>query len=137
MKSSNAWISLLLVIVAVGMTVVSCGSKDFKPVNLVQGDKCDFCQMTIKNQVFASEVVAPGGKIYKFDDFKCLESFLQKPDSPRPEAIFVKDYDTRVWIPYESSTIVRTSIVTPNRSGKVAFKDSVRAREFALKNSPL
>lgn len=125
-------------IVIIVMSLFSCGSKkSFQPVNLVKDDRCSYCDMSIKRDAFASEIVAEDGKVYRFDDFKCLEAFMQKSGSPRPAAIFVKDYDTRVWIPYDRATIVRTGIATPNRSGKVAFKDSVRAREFAAKNPPM
>ncbi len=128
----------LIVIIVIGVSLVSCGKKkDVKPVNFVKEDKCDFCKTTIKNTAFASEIIGEDGKVYRFDDFKCLESFMQKPDAPRPEAIFVKDYETRAWIPYNQATIVKTGIATPNGSGKAAFKDSVHAKTFAAKNPPM
>ncbi len=128
----------LLFMAVIGISFASCGGKkEAKPVNLLKDDKCDYCTMIIKNQAFASEIIGAGGKVYKFDDLKCLESFMQKPDAPRIDAIFVKDYETRTWIPYDRATIVKTGIATPNRSGKVAFKDSVHAKEFAAKNPPL
>jgi copper chaperone NosL len=128
-------------IVVISFSLLSCGGKkDFKPVNFAKGDKCDFCSATIQNAVnaaFASEIIDEGGKVYRFDDFRCLESFMKKQNSPHPGAVFVKDYETRAWIPYNQATIVLTSIATPMRSGKVAFKDSVHARAFAEKNRPL
>ncbi len=125
-------------VVTIVLSLYSCGSKkNFEPVNLVKDDKCSFCEMMIKRDAFASEMIDEGGTVYKFDDYKCLESFMQKQGNPRPGAIFVMDYDTRVWVPYEKATIVRTGIATPNRSGMVAFKDSTRAKEFAAKNPAL
>jgi copper chaperone NosL len=128
-----------LCVAAVVLTLISCsGKREVKPVNLVKSDKCTSCGTRITmNSAFASEVVGADGNIYKFDDFKCLESFLQKSDAPRSEGVFVKDYETRAWIAYDQATIVKTGIATPNRSGKVAFKDSTRAKEFALKNPPM
>lgn len=35
-------------------------------------DQCDFCRMTIMEENFAGEAVTPKGKIYKYDDLKCL-----------------------------------------------------------------
>jgi copper chaperone NosL len=132
-------VTVLLLITLVVMVLVSCsGKKDVKPVNLVKDDKCSSCGATIvMNSAFASEVIGADGTVYKFDDFKCLESFLQKSDAPRSDGIFVKDYDARTWISYDQAAIVKTGIATPNRSGKVAFKDSTRAKEFALKNPPM
>jgi copper chaperone NosL len=131
--------TILILIAIVAITLISCsGKKDVKPVNLVKDDRCTSCGSTIViNSAFASEVIGEDGNIYKFDDFKCLESFLQKSDAPRSDAIFVKDYETRSWISYDQATVVKTGIATPNRSGKVAFKDSTRAKEFALKNPPM
>jgi copper chaperone NosL len=129
----------ILFIAIVVITLISCsGKREVKPVNLVKDDKCTVCGMTITiNSAFASEVVGADGNIFKFDDFKCLESFLQKSNAPRSDGIFVKDYETRAWISYDKATVVKTGIATPNRSGKVAFKDSTRAKEFALKNPPM
>jgi copper chaperone NosL len=128
----------IIFIIVTGISLVSCGKKtEVKPVNLMKDDKCSYCQMTIRNSAFASEIIGADGNVYTFDDYKCLESFMQKSDAPRIEAIFVKDYETRTWIPYDHATIVRTGLATPCRSGKVAFKDSTHAKEFAVKNPPL
>lgn len=127
-----------LIIILIAMSFVSCSKKkDIKPVNLVKDDKCSCCQATIKNSAFASEIIAVDGTVYRFDDFKCLETFMQNPKAPRPEAIFVKDYETRAWILFDQATIVKTGIATPNGSGKVAFKDANHAKEFAAKNPSL
>ena len=134
-----AAVFLFVLIGIVSIALVACGgNKDPKPVNLVKGDKCVSCGATIADHsAFASEIIGVDGNVYRFDDFKCLESFMRKSDAPKSAAVFVKDYDTRTWIPFDQATVVRTGIATPNRSGKVAFKDSTRAKEFAEKNKAL
>jgi hypothetical protein len=65
-----------------------------------------------------------------------MERYKEKTADLKIAATFVKDYETKNWIPYERSTIVQTSIKTPMSSGKVAFADSDRAKEY-LKNFPV
>ena len=59
-----------------------------------------------------------------------MESFKEKSTGLKIAATFVKDYETKNWLPYERSTIVQTSIKTPMGSGKVALADSSRAQEI-------
>ncbi len=51
-------------------------------------------------------------------------------------AMFVSDFDSKTWLPYEKSHIVKTGVTTPMGSGKVAFADSAKAAEFVKKNPP-
>lgn len=76
------------------------------------------------------------GEVFKFDDLGCLEKFKEKSPEPPIAAIFVKDYETKKWLPYERSTIVQTSVRTPMGSGKVAFADSAQAKVY-LKKFPV
>lgn len=39
-------------------------------------DSCTFCKMTISDQRFGAEVVTQKGKVFKFDDINCLNSYL-------------------------------------------------------------
>lgn len=48
------------------------------PQPLVLGkDNCNFCKMTISDNRFGGEIITQKGKIYKFDDARCVLSFLQ------------------------------------------------------------
>jgi copper chaperone NosL len=40
-------------------------------------DACDFCKMTITDNRFGGEVVSDKGKVFKFDDTRCITSFLR------------------------------------------------------------
>lgn len=73
------------------------------------------------------------GEVSKFDDLSCLEKFREKSTGRKIAATFVKDYETKKWLPSERSTIVRTGIRTPMGSGKVAFADSAQAKEYVKK----
>ncbi len=43
-------------------------------------DNCHFCKMTISDIRFGAEVVTKKGKVYKFDDSKCMINYLKSKD---------------------------------------------------------
>jgi copper chaperone NosL len=112
---------------------LGCGSSEIKPVDIYPEDMCAQCRMAVSAQAFASEIITADGEVFKFDDLGCLEKFKEKSTDRKIAATFVKDYETRNWLPYERSTIVQTSIKTPMGSGKVAFTDSSQAKAYLKK----
>jgi copper chaperone NosL len=55
--------------------IASCNSA---PSPLVAGkDNCHYCKMTISDTRFGAEIITDKGKIIKFDDPKCVISFLR------------------------------------------------------------
>lgn len=60
------------------VTITSCNTG---PEPLKTGvDNCYFCKMTISDVRFGAELVTKKGKIYKFDDSKCIISYMQTKD---------------------------------------------------------
>lgn len=112
-----------------------CGPSEIKPVDIYPEDMCSQCRMAISEPVFASEIITTDGEVFKFDDLGCLEKFREKSSEYNIAATFVKDYETKNWLPYEHSTIVQTSLQTPMGSGKIAVADSVQAQEYLKKKS--
>jgi copper chaperone NosL len=110
-----------------------CGSSGIKPADIYPEDMCSHCRMAISDQAFASEIITADGEVFKFDDLGCLERFKQNSTDLKLAATFVKDYETKNWLPYEHSVIVQTSIRTPMGSGKVALADSIKANEYLTK----
>jgi copper chaperone NosL len=104
-----------------------------KPVDLYPEDQCAQCRMAISNEAFASEIIIENGEVFKFDDLGCKEKFLKENSPLAVAAMYVKDYHTRAWLPKDKSFIVQTSLKTPMGSGKVAFADSVQAKQLAEK----
>ncbi|MCG3118824.1 MAG: hypothetical protein ALAOOOJD_01099 [bacterium] len=112
---------------------LGCDSSEIKPVDIYAEDMCAQCRMAVSDQAFASEIITADGEVFKFDDLGCLEKFKAKSPALQVAATFVKDYATKKWLPYERSTIVKTSIRTPMGSGKVAFADSAQAQAYLQK----
>jgi len=118
------------------VAAAGCTGGEIHPVELYPEDMCAACRMAISDARFASEIVETDGTVRKFDDIGCLLKFREKARDPEIAAIFLKDYETLAWIPYEKSTIVETGIATPMASGRVAFAGNERAGEFARANPP-
>jgi len=121
-RLSAAFLALLL---------TGCGSKEIKAVDIYPEDMCAHCRMAVSDERFACEVVTNSGEALKFDDIGCLEQYLAaKPGTVMVMETFYKDYATRSWIPAAAATIIKTDVMTPMGSGKVAFADPNAAAGF-------
>lgn len=125
--------SLRLCVFACAVKLFGCGSSEIKPVDIYPEDMCSQCRMAISQQAFAAEIITQADEVLKFDELGCLEKFREKTAELEIAAVFVKDYETKAWLPFERSVIVQTSLQTPMGSGKIAFADSIQAREFLEK----
>lgn len=79
--------------VVMAFFLVSCTNTLPKPIKL-NVDACDHCKMTISNEKFASECITQKGKVYKFDDVKCMVNFIQKNSNTKFEQIYISDFLT-------------------------------------------
>ena len=122
--------------VGIVLLVAGCGQSEIRPVEIFQEDNCSNCRMAVSDMSFASEIITDKDEVMKFDDLSCLESYRKKNASVQIRAIFVMDYETKSWLPFEKSVIVKTGIDTPMGSGKIAVKDSARAAAIAKDHPP-
>ena len=86
--------------------------------------------MAVSDKAFASEIITQDGEVFKFDDLGCLEAYRKNNPNLKIVGTFVTDYETKEWLPFAASVIVRTGIATPMGSGKVAVSDSLRAKSL-------
>lgn len=117
------------------MPFIACGPSEIEPVDIYPEDMCSQCRMAISQQAFAAEIITKAEEVFKFDELGCLEKFRERSAEFEIAAVFVKDYQTKAWLRFERSVIMQTSLQTPMGSGKIAFADSTRAREFLKKLS--
>jgi copper chaperone NosL len=118
------------------LSLLGCGPSEIKPIDIYPEDMCSQCRMAISQQAFAAEIITKAEEVFKFDDLGCLERFKEKSSALEIAAVFVKDYQTKAWLPFERSVIVQTSLQTPMGSGKIALTDSQQAGEFLRQNHP-
>ncbi len=124
------WRIYLFIFSVIGLSLFACGSAEIKPVDIFPEDMCASCRMAISERLFASQIHTTTGQVYKFDDLGCLENFERRVGRQAVAAAFVMDYAGQRWLPLAQAIIVQTGIRTPMGSGKVAFSDSLQAREF-------
>ncbi len=120
----------------IGLLMAGCNLSELKPVDIFPEDACAQCRMAVSDRSFASEIITEDGEALKFDDLGCLENYRKKNPATKIRAIFVSDFDTKTWLSYEKSHIVKSGITTPMGSGRVAFGDSAKAAEFLKSNPP-
>ena len=118
------------------LAVAGCGQREIRPVEIFPEDNCSNCRMALSDKSFASEIITAKDEVTKFDDLSCLESYRKKNASVQIKAIFVMDYDSKSWLPFEKSVIVKTGLDTPMGSGKIAVKDSARAATLVKEHPP-
>ena len=70
---------------------VACGTNGPEPIKL-NSDNCDFCKMTISNGKFGAELITQKGRIYKFDDLRCMVSYAKSSTTVPYKAFYVSDY---------------------------------------------
>ncbi|MCG3154707.1 MAG: hypothetical protein DKINENOH_01301 [bacterium] len=130
------WRICLVIFSVVGLSLFACGSAEIKPVDIFPEDMCASCRMAISERLFASQIHTTSGEVYKFDDLGCLENFERRVGKQAVAAAFVMDYAGQRWLPLAQASIVQTGVRTPMGSGKVAFSDSLQAREFLQRFPP-
>ena len=102
-----------------------------KPMSINPTDSCFYCKSAIQER-FAAEFASKNGFIRKFDDMGCLIADVKKVGKKNVIAVFVMDVQSKTWMPGESAFFVRSDkLLTPQKSGIVAFKDEAKAKELA------
>lgn len=95
--------------------------------------------MSVSDPAFASEIISQENEVFKFDDLACLEKFRKKRNEVKIAAIFVKEYETKQWLRYETSVMIKTGIETPMGSGRIAVSSNEKAKalteQFPVKDN--
>lgn len=75
------------------LTLISSCNTGPEPLNMGV-DNCHFCKMTISDVRFGAELVTKKGKVYKFDDSKCMINYLGTKDIEPKEVknIYLTNY---------------------------------------------
>lgn len=131
MRMGKAWM-LLILMVWIITAGAGCGEKEYKPVAIKEGvDKCEVCQMLIKDDHNAAEIILKDGKPLKFDDIGDMFVWLKEHGRDNAGAIYVRDFKTKDWIGLNEATYVYDkSNKTPMSFGVFSFKSEAEADSF-------
>jgi copper chaperone NosL len=114
------------------ITLVSC-SKEKQPIAYGE-DSCDFCKMTIVDQIHGAEIVTDKGKVYKFDALECLIDFKQEMVKETPEQFFTNHYLVPAELISAQTAIYLISENIPSPMGEfiTAFPNREQAQKVQL-----
>ncbi len=99
-----------------------------------KNDKCDICQMAVKDDQFATQTHLDNKKILKFDDIGCMFEWIEKNKDEKVTVHFVRDYHTKKWIPLDSATFAyHKDFKTPMAYGVLSFENEKDAQEYVKK----
>lgn len=114
-------------------SLMSCISYNPEPIKL-HVDQCEFCKMSISDNKFGAELITDKGRIYKFDDIRCMAEYtLEKKQNIK--SFFVHDYakDNEL-IPAETAFFIRSDeLNSPMRGNIAAFDNKENFNQFLEK----
>lgn len=67
-----------LALLVIAVSFIKCSVKP-EPLRYSK-DNCSFCKMTLVDDRFGGELVTKKGKIFKFDDLKCMMMFMNSDE---------------------------------------------------------
>ncbi|RYM35050.1 hypothetical protein ERX46_06660 [Brumimicrobium glaciale] len=119
---------LILFVLLLGL-FVGC-SIEAKPITY-GADACDFCKMSIVDQIHGAEIVTDKGKVYKFDAVECLIDYKNEMSKEQPMLFLTNHYHTpKELISAEGATfIISEKLPSPMGEFITAFASKTAAEE--------
>lgn len=126
MNNSTLFLSFILVVM-----LGSCATSEPEPVK-INVDNCEYCKMTIADLHFASEFITEKGRVYKFDDLKCMVSYKNE-NSISNATYFVSDYSKPENLIKAVNAVFVTGekVQSPMNGNVAAFSQKADAEKFA------
>ena len=122
----------LLALAAAMLLVSACGGGDPKPAAVNEDtDKCAACNMQVKDDGFATQLITADKRVFKFDDIGCM--YAWKTEHPEVEIAieFVRDHETLEWVKADNAFYAYDpSFQTPMAYGVVSFRDKSSAEAY-------
>lgn len=117
-------LAVMLLILPAGAQ--SCGPSGAQPIQRGT-DACAHCKMTISDLRFGCEMISKKGRAYKFDDVKCLVSFVGEGDFAKADAkaFYLADFKTEALFPATEMSLMHSEqLRSPMGGNCAAFKDA-------------
>lgn len=109
----------------------ACGQKSPEPIKLNK-DNCAFCKMTIADKKYGTELITQKGRVYKFDDIKCMVGYARE-NQLSDSRFFVPDFHSpNALIPVESAFFIKGGTIESPMAGNIAaFSQKAKAEQAA------
>lgn len=95
-------------------------------------DACHFCNMTIVNRQYASQLVTSKGKVYKYDATECMIHSLESELQNTQIAMYlVSDFNEpgQLMDATSATYLVSDKISSPMGANLSSFKDEITAKD--------
>lgn len=124
--------TITVMLITVIVLLAACGKQAYKPEAInEETDRCAVCNMAVKDDQYATQIITTDGQSLKFDDIGCMTSWKKENDTTTIGASFVRDYNSKQWLHYEKAYYVYDpSFKTPMAYGIVSFEKKEDAESF-------
>lgn len=125
-----------VVVFVILLIVAGCGKKTPEPYTPnAKTDKCALCNMAVKDDHFATELILENGKKLAFDDLGCMNKWMNQNKGKKQAIAYVRDYNTNNWIELEKATFVHDNEATktPMAYNVISFENKKDAGKFVEK----
>lgn len=113
--------------------IIGCGKKTPEPVAIKENtDKCALCNMAVKNNQFATELILENGRTLVFDDLGCMEKWMKQNKDKKSAVAYVRDFMSQKWIQIDLATYIHNNqaVKTPMAYNVISFADKQDAKQF-------
>jgi copper chaperone NosL len=113
------------------MLITSCTEIGPKPVK-INIDQCEFCKMTITDAKYACQLATAKGRVYMFDDLKCMSNYKKAQPQPETSKFYVADFlNPTAFLIIQNATLINSeNIKSPMGGGIAAFADAKSAEPY-------
>ncbi|WP_243734994.1 nitrous oxide reductase accessory protein NosL [Paenibacillus turpanensis] len=127
----QVWVLACLVL----LMLSACEAKKYEAQAINEAvDKCSICNMSVKDDPYATQLITLDGQSLKFDDIGCMNKWKKQNGTETVGAEFVRDHNSGNWIRYEDAFYAYDPMFkTPMAYGVVAFKSEASAKQFIEK----
>lgn len=122
-------VTLLMVLTIGLMSIAACSTPGPRPI-VMNKDVCAFCKMTINNAQFCSQLVTQKGRIYVFDDMRCMIGYKKENTQVTYDHFYIADFSNpNVFVDVEKATLIQSDSLRSPMGGNMAgfaMKDSAQ-----------
>lgn len=110
----------------------ACGSKAYTPQAInEETDICVMCNMAVKDDPYATQIITVDGQSLKFDDIGCMNEWKVENGTDTIGAEFVRDHHSGDWVKYETAYYAyHSDYKTPMAYGVISFSSEKAAQAF-------
>lgn len=130
-KSKN---KVLSIVICTFLLFVSCNGQESQPINLNK-DACHYCKMSISDGRFATEIITNKGRVYKFDDIRCMMDYKNSPEGKESKSFYSSDFSkNNSLINARTAWYIKSDELRSPMNGNIAsFPTKELASQFAQK----